>query len=57
MLRKYHEHYGDKMEKLATETISTLQSTVKDNDGLFNKIGLYILSSMLNSHCCSTNVL
>lgn len=37
-LRKYHEQYGDKMEKLATETISTLQTTVKDNNGLFSKL-------------------
>jgi hypothetical protein len=41
-LRKYHEQYGDKMEKLATETISTLQTTVKDNDGLFSKLGMRI---------------
>jgi hypothetical protein len=38
-LRKYHQQYGDKLENFASETISTLQNTVKDNDGLFNKLG------------------
>ncbi|KAI9287346.1 P-loop containing nucleoside triphosphate hydrolase protein [Umbelopsis sp. AD052] len=37
-LRKYHQQYGDKLEHFASETISTLQNTVKDNDGLFSKL-------------------
>ncbi|KAG2176238.1 hypothetical protein INT43_005472 [Umbelopsis isabellina] len=38
VLRKYHEEYGDKLQSLATKTISTLQNTVQDNKGLFKKL-------------------
>ncbi|KAM3588845.1 Kinesin-related motor protein [Umbelopsis sp. WA50703] len=38
VLRKYHEEYGDKLQSLATKTISTLQNTVQDNNGLFQKL-------------------
>jgi chromosome segregation ATPase len=49
VLRKYHEEYGDKLQSLATKTISTLQNTVQDNNGLFQKLGSCLCNFCINA--------